>query len=35
MGILEADNLLDELLLDRGYEGLTMADKLKQGTLIL
>lgn len=30
MGILEADNLLDELLLDRGYEGLTMADKLKQ-----
>ncbi len=30
MGILEADNLLDELLLDRGYQGITMADKLKQ-----
>lgn len=30
IGILEADNLLDELLVDRGYYGLTMADKLKQ-----
>lgn len=30
IGILEADNLLDDLLSDRGYMGLTMADKLKQ-----
>jgi hypothetical protein len=30
IGILEADNLLDELLLDRGYFGMTLADKLKQ-----
>ncbi len=30
IGILEADNLLDELLIDRGYQGLTMSDKLKQ-----
>lgn len=30
IGILEADNLLDELLVDRGYQGITMADKLKQ-----
>lgn len=29
IGILEADNLLDELLIDRGYQGLTMADRLK------
>lgn len=30
VGILEADNLLDDLLSDRGYIGLTMSDKLKQ-----
>ncbi len=30
IGILEANNLLDELLLDRGYIGITIADKLKQ-----
>lgn len=29
IGILEADNLLDELLIDRGYQGITMADRLK------
>lgn len=29
IGILEADNLLDEILSDRGYRGLTLADKLK------
>ncbi|MEA4910527.1 hypothetical protein SDC9_07993 [bioreactor metagenome] len=29
IGILEADNLLDEVLSDRGYKGLTLADKLK------
>lgn len=29
IGILEADNLLDEILHDRGYQGLTLADKLK------
>ena len=29
IGILEADNLLDEVLSDKGYRGLTLADKLK------
>lgn len=29
IGILEADNLLDEILADRGYAGINVADKLK------
>ena len=29
IGILEADNLLNDILSDKGYKGLTMADKLK------
>lgn len=28
VGILEADNLLNDLLIDRGYEGMTVADRL-------
>lgn len=32
IGILEADNLLDEILNDRGYKGLTLADKLKMAS---
>ena len=28
VGILEADNILNDLLIDRGYEGLTIADRL-------
>lgn len=28
VGILEADNLLNDLLVDRGYEGVTVADRL-------
>jgi hypothetical protein len=28
VGILEADNLLNDLLIDRGYEGMTLADRL-------
>ncbi len=29
IGILEADNLLGDILLDRGYQGLTISDRLK------
>ena len=28
MGILEADNILNDLLIDRGYPGLTVAERL-------
>lgn len=29
IGLLEADNLLDEILIERGYPGITMAERLK------
>jgi hypothetical protein len=28
VGILEADNILNDLLIDRGYQGVTIADRL-------
>lgn len=32
VGILEADNILNDLLVDRGYEGLTVADRLSNAS---